>query len=110
MSQPEDKCVVPAQGPTSAPAPNTQQPEAGGADREGQQTTRPMVGREAPDFEASAYVDGGFKNIRLSSYRGQCRAGRATRLARASPGFLIAWCTSRGDRLRRRRDDRRDID
>jgi alkyl hydroperoxide reductase subunit AhpC len=31
----------------------------------------PLVGREAPDFEASAYVDGGFKNIKLSDYRGQ---------------------------------------
>ena len=29
------------------------------------------VGAEAPDFEASAYVDGGFKNIKLSDYRGQ---------------------------------------
>lgn len=31
----------------------------------------PMVGREAPDFEAGAYADGGFKNIKLSDYRGQ---------------------------------------
>jgi hypothetical protein len=30
-----------------------------------------QVGAEAPDFEASAYVDGGFKNIKLSDYRGQ---------------------------------------
>jgi hypothetical protein len=29
------------------------------------------VGQEAPDFEATAYVDGGFKNVRLSDYRGQ---------------------------------------
>jgi peroxiredoxin (alkyl hydroperoxide reductase subunit C) len=29
------------------------------------------VGQEAPDFEASAFVDGGFKNIKLSDYRGQ---------------------------------------
>ncbi len=26
------------------------------------------VGKPAPDFEASAYVDGHFKNIRLSEY------------------------------------------
>jgi len=30
------------------------------------------VGQEAPDFEASAYIAGeGFKNVRLSNYRGQ---------------------------------------
>ena len=29
------------------------------------------VGKPAPDFEASAFVDGGFKNIKLSDYKGQ---------------------------------------
>jgi hypothetical protein len=29
------------------------------------------AGQKAPDFELSAYIDGGFKNIRLSDYRGQ---------------------------------------
>jgi alkyl hydroperoxide reductase subunit AhpC len=29
------------------------------------------VGKEAPDFEASAFVDGGFKNVKLSDYRGK---------------------------------------
>ena len=29
------------------------------------------VGKEAPDFEARAFVNGGFKNIKLSDYRGQ---------------------------------------
>ena len=30
------------------------------------------VGKPAPDFEASAYiVGGGFKNVKLSDYRGQ---------------------------------------
>jgi peroxiredoxin (alkyl hydroperoxide reductase subunit C) len=30
-----------------------------------------QVGKPAPDFEASAYVDGGFKNIKLSDYKGR---------------------------------------
>jgi alkyl hydroperoxide reductase subunit AhpC len=31
-----------------------------------------QVGKEALDFEASAYIPGeGFKNVRLSDYRGQ---------------------------------------
>jgi len=29
------------------------------------------VGREAPDFEATAYFEGKFKNIKLSDYRGK---------------------------------------
>jgi peroxiredoxin (alkyl hydroperoxide reductase subunit C) len=27
------------------------------------------VGQEAPDFEARAFVDGGFKDVKLSDYR-----------------------------------------
>jgi len=30
-----------------------------------------QVGKPAPDFEASAFIDGGFKNIKLSDYKGQ---------------------------------------
>jgi len=30
-----------------------------------------QVGKPAPDFEASAFVAGGFKNVRLSSYKGK---------------------------------------
>ncbi len=29
------------------------------------------VGGAAPDFEAAAFIDGGFKNIKLSDYKGQ---------------------------------------
>ena len=29
------------------------------------------VGKEAPDFEAQAYVDGAFKRVKLSDYHGQ---------------------------------------
>jgi len=29
------------------------------------------VGQEAPDFEARAFVDGDFKNVKLSDYRGK---------------------------------------
>jgi hypothetical protein len=32
---------------------------------------RAGVGQPAPDFETSAFVDGGFKNIKLSDYRGK---------------------------------------
>jgi alkyl hydroperoxide reductase subunit AhpC len=29
------------------------------------------VGQEAPDFTARAFVDGGFKDVKLSDYRGK---------------------------------------
>jgi len=29
------------------------------------------VGQPAPDFEAAAFVGGGFKNLKLSDYRGK---------------------------------------
>lgn len=29
------------------------------------------VGKSAPDFELSAYFEGGFKNVRLSDYKGK---------------------------------------
>lgn len=32
---------------------------------------RARVGREAPDFETSAFADGGFKKVKLSSFRGK---------------------------------------
>ncbi len=29
------------------------------------------VGKPAPDFEASAFIDGGFKNFKLSDFQGK---------------------------------------
>lgn len=63
MAKERDSCVQAAAGPISEAAP----PEQGWM-------TMPMarVGKEAPDFEASAYVVGeGFKNIKLSDHREQ---------------------------------------
>ncbi len=31
----------------------------------------PGCGRPAPDFEAGAYFEGGFTNVKLSDYRGK---------------------------------------
>ncbi len=70
MAQPKEGCVKPAQGPIGGPA------EAVGAvalETRGEvKKMQARVGREAPDFEANAFVAGeGFKPIRLSSYRGK---------------------------------------
>lgn len=67
MSDEVDSCVKPAGGPLVAKA----TPEKATAKEEVPMTIA-RTGKEAPDFEATAYVAGqGFKNIKLSDYRGQ---------------------------------------
>jgi len=71
MSEEAVSCVQSAQGPIASPgSPVPPEGKSQKADKEvGMALAR--VGGEAPDFEAAAYVDGGFKNIRLSDYRGK---------------------------------------
>ena len=70
MVEPRDSCVSAAKGPI-----NTLQESASAhsevkvEERSIKMTAR--VGKTAPDFEASAFLDGGFKNIKLSDYKGQ---------------------------------------
>jgi hypothetical protein len=60
-------CVEPAPGPlTNAPA-----AAPAGGNISAPPVIRARVGQPAPDFEAAAFVDGGFKNIKLSDYRGK---------------------------------------
>ncbi len=70
MTEAKDGCVVPAKGPirpSTSPEGETSRPEP--AKEESAMLAR--VGQEAPDFEASAFVNGGFENIKLSDYRGK---------------------------------------
>lgn len=70
MSKPTDACVQPAQGPILKHSEaQSQQPLADQKEMKIMNLAR--VGHEAPDFEASAYLDGGFKNVRLSEYAGK---------------------------------------
>ena len=74
----EDKgaegCVATAAGPV---APESSAPQ--GEDESiqnrskagGKEKMNVTVGKQAPDFEASAYHEGGFKNIKLSDCRGK---------------------------------------
>ena len=64
-----DSCVQSAAGPLIAePVPAREISSV----KEEPRMTVARVGKKAPDFEASAYVAGeGFKNVRLSDYRGQ---------------------------------------
>lgn len=71
MSELKDGCVTPARGPI------TREREAASSREEGKiekeiPVMKARVGYEAPDFEANAFVSGeGFKNIRLSDYKGK---------------------------------------
>jgi AhpC/TSA family len=68
MAKEVDGCVKPVAGPlVAAPTPAEKT-----AVKEVVQMTIARTGKEAPDFEATAYIAGkGFKNIKLSDYRGQ---------------------------------------
>jgi len=70
MPEPQDLCVSPAKGPIAMSKGETSpQSQVKPEERSASMTAR--VGKPAPDFEASAFVDGGFKNIKLSDYKGQ---------------------------------------
>jgi predicted lipid-binding transport protein (Tim44 family) len=64
----ESSCVAPAKGPLASsakaqPAAAASQPQAAPA--------MARVGKVAPDFEANAFVNGAFKNLKLSDNRGK---------------------------------------
>jgi hypothetical protein len=68
LADKQDGCVKPAGGPIGVEIPENA-PEARRS--EGRAMMTAQVGKPAPDFEASAYVDGGFQNIKLSDYKGK---------------------------------------
>ena len=68
--KPLDKCVSPAKGPIPAPAAEAALTTATPLAKEEHEMIA-KVGKPAPDFEAAAYVKGGFQNIKLSDYRGK---------------------------------------
>ncbi len=67
MSDGTLSCVEPTAGPIT---PSVPPPEDEEEEKEVEMAVA-RVGKEAPDFEARAFVAGGFKNIKLSDYGGQ---------------------------------------
>jgi hypothetical protein len=70
MAKMKDGCVKPARGPIVAkagtPAPGATMPP------EEVRAVKALVGTEAPDFEANAFVaDVGFKQVKLSDHKGK---------------------------------------
>ena len=69
MTKEMDSCVEAAAGPL---VPDPAVAERGTSPKEEIEMTVARVGKEAPDFEAAAYIVGkGFKNVKLSDYRGK---------------------------------------
>jgi hypothetical protein len=66
MTEPKDSCVQAAVGPIVEVA-----EQASPVERREVRMEVARVGKKAPDFEATAFVDGGFKNIRLSDFFGK---------------------------------------
>jgi hypothetical protein len=68
MAEAKDGCVKAAKGPIMTGESKTSHPSQ---IQKEEKKMIAQVGKPAPDFEASAYVDGGFKNIKLSDYKGK---------------------------------------
>jgi len=69
MPEMKDGCVQPARGPI---VPKPAAPSGGAAPPQEGIKMQARVGKEAPDFEANAFVAGvGFKQVKLSDYKGQ---------------------------------------
>jgi peroxiredoxin (alkyl hydroperoxide reductase subunit C) len=69
MAEPKDSCVKPAKGPIGPP--KTESMESSITSQQKEVIMTAKVGKPAPDFEANAFVDGGFKSITLSEFKGQ---------------------------------------
>ena len=69
MAEVKDGCVKPSKGPIGMEAPQSN----GGSLSVVKEAPKMLarVGKPAPDFELSAYLNGGFKNIKLSDYKGK---------------------------------------
>ena len=68
MLEKKEGCVTPAQGPilqdeVTQVGENITKKEVS--------MVQAQVGKPAPDFELSAFLGGGFKNIKLSDYKGK---------------------------------------
>ncbi len=72
MGDKQDGCVVPAKGPASSDG-SVQKTTTASETLYKKEEYKIMatVSKPAPDFEASAYADGVFKNVKLSDYKGK---------------------------------------
>lgn len=69
MADKKESCVKPTQGPILPPEAVGDLVNPMQSKQEVKMLAR--VGKPAPDFEATAFINGGFKNIKLSDYKGK---------------------------------------
>jgi peroxiredoxin (alkyl hydroperoxide reductase subunit C) len=69
MKEQKESCVKPAKGPIAAST--AEIPAATASTQREVDMVTAKVGKPAPDFEANAFVEGGFKSITLSEFKGQ---------------------------------------
>ena len=69
MTKNVDGCVKPSKGPIMD-TPVEENPDLVQVRKEKPKMVA-RVGKEVPDFELSSFFEGGFKNIRLSDYKGK---------------------------------------
>ena len=69
MPDQRESCVKPSRGPLGVPKADTGELPQTLKKEDAAMTAK--VGKPAPDFEAGAYIDGNFKNIVLSDFKGQ---------------------------------------
>jgi hypothetical protein len=67
MAKEQEGCVATAKGPIVPEQETAAATPMQGERREPKMTAQ--VGKPAPDFEAIAFIDGGFKPIKLSDYK-----------------------------------------
>jgi len=69
MAEDKNSCVEPAGGPINQVEVEITTSQT---DFEKEKNImKPLVGSPAPDFEANAYYEGGFKTLKLSDYKGK---------------------------------------
>jgi hypothetical protein len=68
MPKPPDGCATPSKGPITQTQETTPTETI---EKKEVFMERAQVGKPAPDFELTAFVGEGFKNIRLSDYKGK---------------------------------------
>jgi hypothetical protein len=69
MVEAKDGCVKPSKGPIGIEIPQLNSGALSTVKEAPKMIAR--VGKPAPDFELSAFLNGGFKNTRLSDYKGK---------------------------------------
>lgn len=67
MAEKKDGCVAGAAGPLAA---EDEAPQSTSTEKGAPKVTA-KVGKPAPDFEAAGFFEAGFKNFKLSDYKGK---------------------------------------